>query len=82
MTKITITLAEQIAEIRAELGMRVNVYRKLIRDGRMKQETADRKFASMRAGLHVLMELKEDGIKQGGRPDLLDRDRIEEGLPQ
>jgi hypothetical protein len=84
MTKFTVTLDQAISELKAELAIRSTAYKKWIRDGRMRQETADKKFAAMRSALHVLIEIKQESVEEGGRPgtmNLLDRARAEEGLP-
>lgn len=81
--KFVISLDEQIAEVRAELALRRNVYRNWIGSGRMKKATGDRKFAAMCAVLHTLMKIGEVA-KVGALLDLttthLPRD--EEGLPE
>ena len=91
---LPITLADQIAELKAELAIRTTAYAKWILAGRMKQVTADKKFAAMRGALHVLIEMQESLAKarelQAAAPGLeiitrhrerLCRDRQEEGLP-
>ena len=89
MTKFTITLDQAIAELKAELAIRSTAYKKWIRDGRMRQETADKKFAAMRAALHSLMEIKEGmddeplglmGCTPGECCKQIGRVREEEGL--
>lgn len=75
-TKHQITLEQAIAELKAELALRINVYRKWIRDGRMKRESADRKFAAMARALHILLELQSNWREEGN-----DWDAEEEGLP-
>jgi hypothetical protein len=82
----TITLDQQITELKAELAIRKNVYRSWIAAGRMNKLTADLKFASMCAALHTLIELQEAMAKarevQARAPGLtkLCRVRIEFGL--
>lgn len=83
---LTITLDQQIDELKAELALRLNVYRKWIVEGRMKQTTAEKKMAAMRAALHVLMALrrhKQDpvAIRPADAVGELAADRTEEGMP-
>ena len=82
---IPITLADQIAELKAELAIRTTAYGRWIRDGRMKAETANKKFAAMRAALHTLIELERcvevnKGVNVWPHDELA-RAREEEGLP-
>ena len=84
--EITVTFEQQIAELKAELALRQNVFRKWVIAGRMKKEEADRKYCAMRAALHTLIEIQER--REEGRAlqaitpglDKLARDRSEEGL--
>lgn len=46
---MTVTIAEQIAEVRRELALRKNVYPKWVASGRMKQAEADRSLERMQA---------------------------------
>ena len=57
--EISVTFGQQIAELKAELALRQNVYRKWVINGRMKREQADKKYAAMRAALHVLIKIQE-----------------------
>jgi hypothetical protein len=43
------TLDEQIACVRRELAMRINVYPKWVKSGRMKPETADHEINCMQS---------------------------------
>jgi hypothetical protein len=51
----TITIDAQISELKREIALRKNVYRKWVDAGRLKQETADHQIAAMTAALHTLM---------------------------
>jgi hypothetical protein len=87
MTKFQIPIDDQIAELKAELALRRNVYGNWIRSNRMKKEAGDRRFARMTAALHTLMELQETergretgfGLNPGGCH--ICRTRFEDGLP-
>lgn len=86
MTKFTVTLDQAISELKAELAIRSTAYKKWIRDGRMRQETADKKFAAMRAALHVLIDLDLKLSEESRAGYVIDMsevgyDRAEEGLP-
>lgn len=85
--KFDISIDQQISELKAELAIRGNVYPFWMRNGKMNRDTGERKFATLRAALHTLMELREKEKEQQvtGYPiDLsaLARDREEEGLPE
>jgi hypothetical protein len=72
--KFTITLDQQISELKAELAIRTS-----------EVEAAHKKFAAMRAALHTLIELQRSfevkpGVKLWPLGELA-RDREEEGLP-
>jgi len=54
------TLAEQIACVKREIALRVNVYPKRVRQGLMKQDNADREIAVMRDVLAVLLEVQKN----------------------
>jgi hypothetical protein len=58
-----IPLADQIACVRREIGMRERVYPKWVDAGRMKQDAADRELAAMRAVLVTL-----DALAREARP--------------
>jgi hypothetical protein len=55
----TFSIADQIACVRREIGMRERVYPKWVAGGRMKQDAADRELAAMRAVLATLQSLKQ-----------------------
>jgi len=52
------SLQEMIVDAEREVRMRINVYPKLVINGRMKQDDADRKIAIMRAIVERLRGLK------------------------
>lgn len=54
-----ISLADQIKCVERELALRRSAYPKWIRSGRMKQETADREIATMKAVLESLRRLQD-----------------------
>jgi hypothetical protein len=60
-----VILAEQIAEVGRELGLRRNVYPKWIAAGKLSQALADRQIACMEAAYETLKWLgkNEDRIK-------------------
>lgn len=58
-----ISLADQIACVRREIGMRERVYPKWVAGGRMKQDAADREIAAMRAVLATLEALRNGGAQ-------------------
>lgn len=53
-----ISIADQIACVRREIGMREQAYPKWVSAGRMKAETAEREIAAMRAALETLLSLQ------------------------
>jgi hypothetical protein len=53
-----ISLDQQIASVRREIGMRERVYPGFVAKGRMKQEQADHEIAAMKAVLGTLEGLK------------------------
>jgi hypothetical protein len=55
----TFTIADQIACVQREIGMRERVYPKWVAGGRMKKDAADREIAAMRAALATLNALKQ-----------------------
>lgn len=59
-----IPLADQIACVRREIGMRERVYPKWVAAGRIKPDSADRELATMRAVLATLEALQPN--QQGG----------------
>lgn len=62
----TITIDQQIACVKREIGMRRRVYASWVANGRMKQAAADHEIAAMEAVLATLEQVK-DGLpgKQG-----------------
>lgn len=56
---MTITIDEQIQELRRELAMRERVYAKWIDAGTMQPSAAHKQVARMRATLSLLTELQE-----------------------
>lgn len=86
MSKFTITLDAAIAELKAELALRKNVYRNWIRAGRMNEITGSRKFASMCAALQMLLDLQKMAadpieLRPADIAGQLSAPRDEEGLP-
>ena len=63
----TISLRQQIEEMRREVRSRADAYPKLIREGKMRQSEAAYFSARMEAALGTLvwLEMNEDRIKQG-----------------
>lgn len=61
-----VTLDEQIASVRREIGLRERVYPKWIEAGRLKPEAAEREIAAMRAVLLTLERLRV--IANGSAP--------------
>jgi hypothetical protein len=55
------TLAEQIGELKRELGQRAAVYPKWVRNGRITQAKADAQVARMTAALATLERLYAEG---------------------
>ena len=53
-----ITIAEEIAELERELGMRRHVYPRLVGAGKMPQAKADRQIALMASAIESLHRLK------------------------
>jgi hypothetical protein len=88
MPKLTVTIAEGIAELKAELSIRKNVYRQWISAGRMRPEIANKKFAAMQGALKILIDI-EEGVRVGEK-DLpatqcltdFSQPREVEGLPE
>ncbi len=58
MSDETVTLAQQIAEVHRECGVRRRVYPQWVAAGRMKPEQAARKLAAMDAAFETLRELE------------------------
>lgn len=59
---ITIPLADQLAEVRREIGMRRKAYPRWVSLGRMKQEQADRGIAAMEAVRDTLAGLVAEQV--------------------
>ncbi len=55
-----LTLDDQIACVKREIGMREFVYPRRVADGKMKQDKADHELAAMKAVLATLIERKEN----------------------
>lgn len=51
----TVTLDQQIAEIKREIAIRKNVYPKWVSAGKMRQAEADHAIAALTAALHTVM---------------------------
>jgi len=58
---LPVTLDEEIASVRREIGLREKAYPRWVLAKRMKQTTADREIAAMRAVLDRLSRIKESG---------------------
>lgn len=93
--EISVNFDQQIAELKAELALRQNVYRKWVIAGKMNRQKADMKYAALRAALHVLLEIQAVAEDRMGRMSLappeivaavtpacknLARERVVEGL--
>jgi hypothetical protein len=62
---LPITLDDMIAELRRELRVRLKVYPKLVRDGRLTQTKAQRQVSMLEATIDKLEALPRDsGIPQ------------------
>jgi hypothetical protein len=59
---VTITIDEQIAEVKREIALRVNVYEARIAAGKMKQDDARLHMERMHAVLDTLVRVKQEGI--------------------
>lgn len=57
-TDAPIPLAAQIAEVERELAMRAHAYPRFVAAGKLKQETADRQVAALRAALATLKAME------------------------
>lgn len=57
--KFTVTLEQQIAELKAEIALRQNVFPTWIVKRRMTREKADQRVAAMKAALHTLLDIKK-----------------------
>ena len=84
MPEQTITLADQISELKREIAIRQRVYWTWIGQKRMKVETARKAIASLKASLHVLLELRVSFVASPVEPPAktfadLARDRLEDG---
>lgn len=60
------SLAHQIAAVDREIRMRDRVYPRRVSNGQMRQDTADREIAAMKAVLETLREVRADlgGVPQ------------------
>ena len=58
---LPISLADQIASVRREIGMRKGVYPRWVASGKIKQDAADREIERMEAVLKTLMDLQAKG---------------------
>ena len=58
------SLAEMIAEVHREIGIRKHVYSGLVAKGRLKQDEADRRIVVMQAVLDTLSQLR---LKESGK---------------
>ena len=63
-------LEEMIAEVGREIGLRVGVYPKLVKSGRMTQREADQRSDAMRKVYRFLKELKRQRLPQRSLPGL------------
>jgi len=62
------SLQGQIAELKRERSMRVNVYPRLIEQGKLKPEQAHRQQAALDAAIETLIRLAErEGGEHAGR---------------
>lgn len=62
---MTVSLDQQIASVRRELAMRQRVYPKWVKDGRMKQDAADKEMAAMQAVHDTLTAVQIEQQTQG-----------------
>lgn len=60
----TITLDEQIASVKREIGMRAGVYPAWVRGGRLTKEKAAHETAAMKAVLDSLEKVKKEKEKK------------------
>ena len=65
-----ITIDEQIAEVKRELGLRQKLYPRWIEKRTLKQENADRQMALMQSILDTLKQLKGNERDSGNTRDL------------
>lgn len=56
---------QQLAELDRELAMRRNVYPKWVRDGRMKEATADRQIAALEAARETVRQARQAEVMRG-----------------
>lgn len=59
MDMAKVSLADQIAEVKREIKMRMQVYSKLVDGGRMKAEEAEKRTINMAAVLRTLEGINE-----------------------
>jgi hypothetical protein len=62
---MTVTLQQQIASVKREIAMRVNVYAKRVADGKMRKAEAEHELACMRSVLETLQKLKNCDENEG-----------------
>jgi hypothetical protein len=60
---LAVSIDDQIAEAKREIGYRKHVYARQVSAGKLKQEAADRKIAVMRAIQNTLERIKEVGVE-------------------
>ena len=64
---MTVTLEQQIACVKREIGMRQRVYPRWVESGKMKQDAADREIAAMKAVHETLIALQWQPMKSAPR---------------
>lgn len=57
---MTIPIGKQIAEVRREIALRRNVYKRLVAQGKLSERQAAEKIAIMEAVLESLRKVEED----------------------
>lgn len=58
---VRISIAQQIREAERELAFRISIYPRRIRDGKLRQDQADRQIACQRAIIETLKRVQEGG---------------------
>lgn len=61
-----ITIEQQIAEVRREIGMRERVYPRFVSAGRITHEQATERIARLRGVLQTLEQLRDERAAQQG----------------